>query len=692
MQLILQRDGLSLQPESVPFNVYSKTKCSLSISILDENCSDVAKYLITRFLSKVHLFGDIGIPDIASITGPRDLVSKAKNSKGTTIKRSGKSAVLAEQTERAINEEKRQRLVARQGKYTAGLSSDMNACQALVKPDCSKHKVTKASGMPIALSQLLCASLGRPDKSLTQKERESILMTEKLIYLRQEEMPGHIVQHATFASIEFAGVKFKTTPGLTAENYVAQVEKMYISKMIHQFPRLNRMVICEEKYMYTPDDFKAATRAQRTSKQSDGISHLKSAEEMIQGRKLDTDGLRSTLVGKSAMSTYLAENVHQFNIKQNLVLDIDSEYKVGGCVCDRENEICTCNTYAIPLRCKFSNSGEKELSQLDEIHQRKGEAEMAQVDWLLSAASELKAGASAVSIVTSGDIDAVVIHMFALAMNWPRHVDRSFCFPVYVILQKPGGIIDIYNVTRILEVLEQSHGGDITIGGKVAIGLCMGGNDFIPKFQYISHSKVLSMLIDTPKFLNDLFIIKEPHITVDPVVYQEFIKRLYCPKHKELNSFDDVRKSTIIRKQSRSSDMPGLSNSWNNPDKWLPPAPVLSKMASLVDLQIEYLLSVGVHSAKQPDFLARGCLAKTMTGEIEYDFGVSRKMSKTELNELQKQLSGTDTPTKKKKRLVIKTPQGGKRKKKQKSMSFASLPVPSETKMPVPRMHSTPSK
>lgn len=84
--------------------------------------------------------------------------------------------------------------------------------------------------------------------------------------------------------------------------------------------------------------------------------------------------------------------------------------------------------------------------------------------------------------------------MFAFAMKWPRYHSGSFCIPAYIITQKPNGIIDIYNITRILEVLEQGHGGDITIGVKTAVGLCMGGNDFIPKLKYINHSKVLTLL------------------------------------------------------------------------------------------------------------------------------------------------------------------------------------------------------
>jgi hypothetical protein len=398
------------------------------------------------------------------------------------------------------------------------LSSDTNACQALLKPDCTKHKVVKASGMPRALCQLLCSSLGKSDDKGTQ---EVLMRFEKLIFLHQKEVPEYISPAVKLITMEFAGVKFKTAPGISATNYIHHIERSYISKLLFQFPHVKRVVICEEKYSYTPDDFKAATRDQRSTKQLEGISHLKTAEEMLSGNRLDTDGIRNTTVGKTGISTYLAEYVKQLMIKKELVLDIDSEFRNGGCVCTNVRGLtgsCQCDTYAIPLRCVYTPSGLQGVSKLDSIHQKKGEAEMSQVDWILTTAGELEPGDSVVSIVTSGDIDAIVIHMFALAIKWPRKEDNTFCFPVYVILQKPDHVIDIYDVTRILQVLESTHGGDITFGVKVAIGLCMGGNDFIPKFQYISHQKVLQLLVNTPMFMSRLFIMKNPTITIDPEI------------------------------------------------------------------------------------------------------------------------------------------------------------------------------
>jgi hypothetical protein len=51
---------------------------------------------------------------------------------------------------------------------------------------------------------------------------------------------------------------------------------------------------------------------------------------------------------------------------------------------------------------------------------------MSQVDWLMEYSTGLQSHESCVSIVTSGDIDAVVIHLFAMSYLWPRTEDGSF--------------------------------------------------------------------------------------------------------------------------------------------------------------------------------------------------------------------------------------------------------------------------
>ena len=71
---------------------------------------------------------------------------------------------------------------------------------------------------------------------------------------------------------------------------------------------------------------------------------------------------------------------------------------------------------------------------------------MAQVDWL-------EPHESVVSVVTTGDIDSLDIHLFALSIHWPRNPDDLFKNKVFIQLQKPKQ--DLYNITGITERLEK---------------------------------------------------------------------------------------------------------------------------------------------------------------------------------------------------------------------------------------------
>ena len=73
-----------------------------------------------------------------------------------------------------------------------------------------------------------------------------------------------------------------------------------------------------------------------------------------------------------------------------------------------------------------------------------------------------------------------------------------------VILQKPRGKVDSYNITKIIEVLEAAY-HDEHIGVKVALPLCLGGNDFFPKFHQISHETIIKTVIDDQQFRASLF-------------------------------------------------------------------------------------------------------------------------------------------------------------------------------------------
>ncbi len=136
---IMQRGGLSINTEDLPYNVYTESRHQLSSSMLDDNCGDVSTYLITKFLVHEKLCGlkSSDIPEISSLNGPKELIAKAKNSKGVTIKRSGRTSVAVPLTDRQQKEAKRKKILSSENKQVDALSSEMNACQALVKPDCS---------------------------------------------------------------------------------------------------------------------------------------------------------------------------------------------------------------------------------------------------------------------------------------------------------------------------------------------------------------------------------------------------------------------------------------------------------------------------------------------------------------------------------------------------------------------------
>jgi hypothetical protein len=94
--------------------------------------------------------------------------------------------------------------------------------------------------------------------------------------------------------------------------------------------------------------------------------------------------------------------------------------------------------------------------------------------------TDLQSLESCVSIVTSGDIDAVVIYVFAMSYLWPRTEDGSLNNDVYDLPQKPNHRSDIYNITKIISQLE-NFTSEQYIGIKLAVVLRLGGNDFLPQ-------------------------------------------------------------------------------------------------------------------------------------------------------------------------------------------------------------------
>ena len=652
VDIILRKGGLSTEENQVPFNVYAKDTICLPVAILDRCSEGTGEYLMYRFLARERLYGitEQDVPSAKDVVGPSELVLRAKRNKGITIKRTVKSKVQLAQTQRQMKETQRLKDVARETKLIDCLSSENNACQSLLKPDSSKPKVMKAIGMQRALRYLITSCM----EKLSNKPAEE-LNIDAVMNLNKNKIPKEIVSSMKLCTFEFAGMKFKTGNIKSGKEYIQLIEAMvqgYLSKA----PYLNKMIICEEKYSFTPDDLKAATREQRKSKTST-VDHLKAGSDIINDKVFNKDAATKTANGKRAISTYVASNLQSMTFIYDFDLVVDSELYLTSCDC---KEDCSCEKFCTPIQrtfCKLEESVcNPRMELLRNIHQTKGEAEMSILDWLISLQEELKDGETVVSIITSGDIDAEYSHIYTVAKYWNRNAEGKFRYQVFVILQKQRGKHDIYNITAMLQIMEESF-QDQNIGIKVALALCLGGNDFYPKSHQISHETVVKEVTENPQFRQNLFNITES-ISIDKQVLIQLYKALYCPKKFQGHSlsYENVRALTIGKKDDESKKG-GFKT--NNPRRWLPPESVVDRLGELFQLQIDYYETAGKHDAKMPDFLGSSCLTKTSAGEVEYDFGPEAKFKAlTELPDVKRVKKTT-------KRQLNDTPQRGARRKHQ---------------------------
>ncbi|XP_052082348.1 uncharacterized protein LOC127720000 [Mytilus californianus] len=526
------------------------------------------------------------------------------------MKRSTVKPTMAK-TDKEKKEMKRKTLVKREHKITDCFSSEMNTCQALVKPDGTKASIQKSLGIKRALYKTLSYCFPFTDSS----KIEDLLEKHGYIYRDLKDFPTEERHTIRYATVEFAGIKFKTKAS-TGDEYLENINNVVINSLFNNklFPNLQHIVICEEKYSFTPDDFKAATRQKRQKSMPFSISHLKIGDEIMSSEKLSKSAVLNTELGKRMISNYLARNISKLKIKRNLTLDVDSELVLSKCECMSTDEgLCPHIRYTTPVRATFTNEGYQNTTLLKEIKQMKGEAEMSQVDWLSNIKDELKEGESVVSIVTSADIDSIVIHLFALSIHWPRTTSGSFKNTVYVMLQKPKS--EVFNITSIIEVLE--HRFVKGIGRNIAIACCIGGNDYIPKFHGFSHEKWITAILDENS-INRLvtFDVSNDNVItgiLDEETFLDTVKRMYCPASVNANSatLEQVRQLSI--KYPDKPFRPLVS--------WMPPKSALLQFIKLINCQIQYLLTAWKHDAVLPNFIGSGCLMKDSEGNIQYNFG-----------------------------------------------------------------------
>ena len=666
--LLLRRGGMDNKIAFEPMNVYCTENRVLPNTFLDVNSLPVGRFLATRFACTENLcqltLSDLEVPNLPFC---KDLLKRAVAGTANAIKRyTGKELKMSLATVEELQELKRHKEVDQVTQRAHCESSKMNSCQACVNPDCSKRKVQKARGMKTAL------------RNVTSE----ITSTEPLEYSNVNSMKPEIRESVHLTVIEFAGVKFKLKQSIkTVNQYLCYVRDGVIVPKLVSFQRLKHMVICEEKYRYTPDDLKAATRQQRRGKEvgsdDSSINNLKVGSEIVGEEVIDSRAVTSTDEGKAGIGSCVAAHGSKLNIKKTICVDVCSDHRVRKCLCCAlTEEQCTCGkdhkSYAIPVRYSFTETGDSSFTLLDGIRQRKGEAEMSQLDWLLHYQHTIPEKSSILSYVTSSDVDALPIHMFTLSHRWARS-DDGFKVPVYVCLQKPG---EVFNITALIHALE-SHYGEKYFAMKVAMALMIGGNDFIPKYLGITHEKVMASFLSSPEMVSKLFVLEFNNggictsAKIDKDMYATFMKNLYrppsrvCPENTPL-TYEETRYLSMYDP---------ISKKQKDPRQFLPPMSCLSRIGNLINCQLEYLLTAGEHSAVTPKFLEYDCLERTESGKVVYNFGPEAKINiPEELRKLHELYLSKFTPQPRPKAPGPKAAKTSKASKKRATPSVPSTP------------------
>ena len=683
VKLIQKQEAISTQPESTVRNVYHSLEPELSPCVLDKETSEIGKYLVYRHIANTSLVKDYESPPVDSVKGPKELLNRVKRSEGTTINRT-KIKVQKHKTQAEKEEASRKQKVVRLTKIVDCMSSKMNLCQAVVKPDCSKRTVTKSKGVKKALKSIItrCTTAESQLKTLQMLQLESsgeqidmdsgCAEQSELMLLNFEEIPSDVSTQTSLCVIEFAGVKFQNF----AENghqYMQYVRNGVLKKMLKTFPNMNHVVICEEKYQFTPDDLKFLTREKRQKAEKVTITHLKDDNEIVSSEKFSKSSIVGTARGKQLVSTYLAQHIEELRIYENVTIDIDSKFILSGCACPVKGA-CNCSMFSRPIRAVYSKEGGfTEKHVLETIFQTKGEAEMSQIDWLNELKENLKETDCVVNYVTSADIDTVVIHMFYVSLYWPRNEDKSFANQVYVWLNKDKP--ELYNITGLVTMIENFTRKKYA-AATVAVALCMGGNDFLPNYNGITHTVIVSAVLEDRQMLDNLLKFsyspsgKAVACVVSESIYLELLKRLYSPIYHRHLTLQEVRQLSM--------KVPNRSE-FRHPQSWMPPENALKKLCQLTQCQVDYLMTAGNHSAALPDFVARGCLTKTDDGHVGFDLGdhtytadkrLELKIPEKQLSEKLKAVKDATQKTKKtKKRELVVTPSKPSRSRRRLRMS-----------------------
>ncbi|CAC5410205.1 unnamed protein product [Mytilus coruscus] len=253
------------------------------------------------------------------------------------------------------------------------MSSSKNTCQAVLKPDGSKNMTNKSAGVKKALMNLIKRCL-QSDTATNQKLDSSNNELNNLILTDFTTLPLAIQQSGVISIVEFAGTKFKVF-ATSGQQYLNYISNGIVKKLLNYLPSLERIIICEEKYAFTPNDFKANTRQKRKKKEKVTISHLKEDQEIVSSENFSKQAVVGTMAGKILISRYLATQMQHLKIKADLEINVDSEAYTSKCNCQKEHDE-SCSRYTVPVRVMYNKqTGYVKEGFIDEVKQRKGEAE-----------------------------------------------------------------------------------------------------------------------------------------------------------------------------------------------------------------------------------------------------------------------------------------------------------------------------
>ncbi len=118
-------------------------------------------------------------------------------------------------------------------------------------------------------------------------------------------------------------------------------------------------------------------------------------------------------------------------------------------------------------------------------------------------------------------------------------------------------------------------------------------------------------VMDNDYIRNNLLSVHHATVSLNHTIFVQLVKHMYAPKCKDpqLLSYDEIRKSTVYPvKQTSKSNQSKFGFCVKNITQWLPPQSAITLLGELVDLQVQYLLSAGDHSAPLPDMETCQCL------------------------------------------------------------------------------------